>query len=174
MSDLPLPASHQSKPFFAVSDVHLGAVPPATESAFLEFLSFAAAEGQGLLINGDLFDVWFAPDEFVPQRYLRVLARLAEIIGQGLPVYFVAGNRDAAEWGGNVLQNDLGITVLPDPARLEMAGRHVLVAHGDGVDASAARLYRKPNAVLRYSWILWAARHLLPASWLFRKLAANS
>ena len=165
-----------TKPFLILSDVHLGAVPSATERALLDFLTFAGREAEGLLINGDLFDVWYAPNQFVPRRYVRPLARLAEVVESGLPVYFVGGNRDAAEWGGRVLQDDVGVRLLPDPGHLRMAGREALAAHGDGVTGSGDTYpsYRKPYGFVRNPALVWAARHLLPANWLFERLAARS
>src|SRR5262245_53092277 len=92
-----------SKPSLIVSDVHLGAVPDTTERAFLDFLAFAATEANVLVINGDLFDVWYAHRHWVPRRHVRVLARLADVADAGVRVCFVGGNRDAVEWGGEVL-----------------------------------------------------------------------
>ncbi len=166
------PAS--GKPFLVLSDVHLGAVPPATERAFLAFLTYAAETAAGLLLNGDIFDVWYAPRQFVPRRYVRALALLAEVIEGGLPVYFVAGNRDVASWGGRILEDDIGLRVLDDPARLRMGTRSALVAHGDGVRGRTASPYRKPAAMLRHPAVIWAARHLLPTNWFFGTLLENS
>ena len=162
------------KPFLILSDVHLGAVPPATERAVLKFCEYTCEIASGLVINGDLFDVWFASEQFVPHAYVRALAALAQVVERGVPVYFVSGNRDVAGWGGRVLQDDFGIQVLPDPTRLIIAGRTALVAHGDGVRAGDVHGYRKPYALLRNPVIVWAAHHLLPNDWFFRTLSRRS
>ncbi|MDQ3309131.1 MAG: UDP-2,3-diacylglucosamine diphosphatase, partial [Gemmatimonadota bacterium] len=68
------------KPFFIISDLHLGAVPETTERAFLDFLAYTQRNASGLLINGDLFDVWVEYRSVVPRRYVRVLYRLTEVV----------------------------------------------------------------------------------------------
>ncbi len=120
-----------SKPFFIVADIHLGAVPRSTERAFREFLSHVQEAASGLLINGDLFDFWFEYRSVIPREHYRVLARLAELVEAGVPVSFVGGNHDA--WGGDFLREEVGIRLLDGPVEIEMGGRRTLVTHGDGV-----------------------------------------
>ena len=162
------------KPTLVVSDVHLGAVPTSTERAFLDFLQYAAQEAGALVINGDLFDLWYAHAHWGPRRYVRVLARLAEAAESGLELYFVGGNRDANEWGGHVLAEDIGARVLADPSEILLGGRRILVAHGDGARRGAAGPYRKPYPILRHPLAVWSARHLLPVDWLYQVLSARS
>ena len=47
------------KPIHLASDVHLGAVPPETERAFVRWLKHTADCASELILNGDLFDFWF-------------------------------------------------------------------------------------------------------------------
>ena len=162
------------KPALVVSDVHLGAVPAATERAFLEFVEYAAREASTLVINGDLFDLWYAHAHWVPRRYVRVLGRLADAVEAGLMVYFVGGNRDAIEWGGHVLAEDIGAHVLPDPSEIQLGNERILIAHGDGARRGAAGPYRKPYPIIRHPLVVWGARHLLPVDWLYRTLDARS
>ena len=127
-----------------------------------DFLEFAAGASSGLLINGDLFDVWIASRHFVVRHHIRVLARIADVVDAGVPVYFVGGNHDAIEWGGSMLRDDLGVTLLEEPARLVLAGRRVLVVHGDGVRPGSME-YRKRHPVLRsrvFRWLAQRAFHL--------------
>lgn len=119
------------KPIFVVSDIHLGAVPTATEQSFRRFLRYAGEAASGLLINGDLFDFWFEYRSVVPRRHFRVLAAIADVIDAGVPVWFVGGNHDA--WGGSFLRDEVGMTMVDGPVVMELAGRRTLVVHGDGV-----------------------------------------
>jgi UDP-2,3-diacylglucosamine hydrolase len=152
----------------------LGAVPDETEAAFLEFLRWAPSVAGALVLNGDIFDVWFASRRFVPQRHVGTLACIADVVRRGLDVSFVGGNRDAVEWGGEALARETGIRVLPDPARIVLAGRRTLVAHGDGARWGASRPYTKPYPWLRNRALVGAVRTLLPQEWLFRELSSRS
>src|SRR5918911_1942985 len=136
------------KPVLVASDIHIGAVPPRTERAFRTFLDFALAEGSALVINGDLFDIWVPSRRFVMRPYVRVMAKLAEVVERGLRVYFVGGNHDALEYIETVLREDTGVTVLDDPSRIQLGPFNALIAHGDGVRI-LGKGYRKEHPVLR-------------------------
>lgn len=148
-----------AKPFLVVSDVHLGAVPKATERAFVDFLRYAAQSASGLLINGDLFDVWIASRHFVVRDHVRVLAAIADVVDAGVPVYFVGGNHDALEYGGELLRDDLGVVILDEPARLRLGSLKALVIHGDGVGQSTTA-YNKRHPILRSRWFRWFAQRI--------------
>ena len=164
------------KPFLVVSDVHLGAVPAETERAFRAFLDHAAAVAGGLLINGDLFDVWLATRHFVVRHHVRVLAALADVVDAGVPVYFVGGNHDALEFGGEMLRDDLGVTLLEEPARITLGGRRTVVVHGDGVwpTPRGYPVYRKRHPVLRHRAFRWAAQRVAHVDRIFDRVAAWS
>lgn len=165
------------RPFLVVSDIHIGAVSAGTERAFRAFLRYAGETAAGLVVNGDLFDVWIPSRRFVLRPYVRVLAQLAELVEQGLPVYFVGGNHDALEYSEPVLREDVGVTVLGDPARLELGPFSALVAHGDGVGPMSGP-YRKENAALR--WLLRRAgvrslvARLASEDWLYERVSGWS
>lgn len=113
-----------------VSDSHLGAVPESVEAAFLSFLDRVEQLGDGLLINGDLFDFWFSYRRVIPRAGVRVVARLGEL-ARRIPVAMTGGNHD--RWGGSFWETELGIRFGSKELRLELAGRTVLAIHGDGV-----------------------------------------
>ncbi len=147
------------KPAIVVSDVHLGAVPRATERAFREFLDFAAGNASELVVNGDLFDFWFEYRTVVLREHYRVVARLADVVEAGLPVTFIGGNHDA--WTGDFLEEEVGIRVLRGPVETTVAGRKALVAHGDGLGKGDLK-YRALRAVIRHPVSIRAFRALHP------------
>jgi UDP-2,3-diacylglucosamine hydrolase len=156
-----------NKPFLIVSDIHLGAIPEENERRFREFLDYASREASGLLINGDLFEFGIAYGSVVPRKHVRVLAKLADVVEAGVPVYFVPGNHDYVEWGGHVLEEDVGVKLLPDPTIMDIAGRRALITHGDtvGEGATRSRIERR----LARSWpVATFLRWLHPdlAAWL--------
>jgi len=113
-----------------VSDAHLGSVPDRVEETFLTFLDHVPALGDGLLVNGDLFDFWFAYRRVIPRAGIRVVARLGEL-ARRLPVAMTGGNHD--RWGGSFWEKDLGIRFHPHELRIPLGGRTALAVHGDGI-----------------------------------------
>jgi len=147
------------RPLLIVSDIHLGAVPLATEWQFRRFLSHAGDTASELLINGDLFDFWFEYRTVIPRRHFRVLAALADLVERGVRVSFVGGNHDA--WGGSFLRDEVGVAVLDGPLEMELAGRRALVAHGDGVGRGDLK-YRALKACIRNPFVVGAFRQVHP------------
>jgi UDP-2,3-diacylglucosamine hydrolase len=148
-----------NRPDYIVSDIHLGAVPVATEKAFLSFLEHAASEAASLLIVGDLFDFWFEYGSIIHGKHFRVLAALARLVESGVPVSMVGGNHDA--WGGRFLQEEVGMKFVPGALRLTLGGRSALAIHGDGVGVGDFK-YRALKAVIRSRAATWAFRMLHP------------
>jgi UDP-2,3-diacylglucosamine hydrolase len=97
----------ENRPVYVVSDIHLGAVPEATERAFRSFLRQVAEEASFLLVNGDLFDFWFEYRHVVLAEHYRVLAALRDVVEAGVRVAFVGGNHDA--WAGPFLRDVVGM-----------------------------------------------------------------
>jgi UDP-2,3-diacylglucosamine hydrolase len=148
-----------SRPDYVVSDIHLGAVPDATERAFVAFLEQVGQEAGSLLIAGDLFDFWFEYGEVIPGRHFRTLAALARLVDSGLPVYMAGGNHDA--WGGRFLKEHVGLQYHVDPFHVTLGGARALVAHGDGLGKGDFR-YRALKALIRSRAAIGAFRALHP------------
>ena len=145
---------------YVVSDVHLGAGASETERQFRSFLRHVAdAAPAGLLINGDLFDFWFEYRTVVPRQHVRVVAMLAEQVEAGLPIWFVGGNHDG--WADSFLRDEIGLRLIDGPARMTLAGRRCLVAHGDGVGTGDLG-YRILRRVIRHRATTGAFRLLHP------------
>lgn len=134
------------KPVFLVSDIHLGAVPRATEAAFRRWLLHVKASASRLIVNGDLFDFWFEYGRVVPGEHVRVLALLAELVDSGVPVLVMGGNHDW--WGGAFMRDRLGVEFHREPTRLRLMGKTVYLAHGDGLGKGDLG-YRLLRLVLR-------------------------
>ncbi|MDE2655133.1 MAG: UDP-2,3-diacylglucosamine diphosphatase [Gemmatimonadota bacterium] len=161
-----------SKPAFLVSDVHLGAVPPDTEEAFRRWLLHVKESGSRLIINGDLFDFWFEYRRVVLARHVRVLAALADLVEGGVPVLLMGGNHDW--WGGSYLRDRIGVEFHQQPVRIELEGRSVLLAHGDGLGAGDLG-YRYLRLVLRNPFTRWLFRWLHPdlGAWVAERVSGT-
>lgn len=151
------------RPWWVVSDLHLGAVPAETEHAFHAFVAAAAREAAGLLINGDLFEFWFTTRAYRPPQHAATLAALRAAVQDGLRIVFLGGNRDAVAWDAGVLRDDIGLEVHAGPTRLTLGGRMALVAHGDRVPGVTPGLWGWLRSVpLQHRAIVGLVRALVP------------
>jgi UDP-2,3-diacylglucosamine hydrolase len=149
----------EQRPVYIVSDIHLGAVPAATEQAFRRFLRHVAERASLLLVNGDLFDFWFEYRHVILSEHFRVLAALADVAEAGVRLVFVGGNHDA--WAGPFLRDAVGMELHAGPVELELDHRRTLVAHGDGVGKGDFR-YRALKRLIRSPVSIGAFRALHP------------
>ena len=183
------PFAPKPGPVVFLSDAHLGApTGPAERAAWLvQFLEGLPRRIGGLLIVGDLFDFWFEYRHAIPKAHFQVCRVLAEITRSGVPVLYFGGNHDF--WAGSYLRDEIGLQVTDGPATLEIQGRRIFVAHGDGLGSGDIG-YRMLKAILRnkvcialYRWIhpdigvplayrisTVSRRHTLPREILLAKL----
>ena len=112
-----------------VQDVHLGACPAATEEAFFDFLDEVPALGDALLLNGDIYDFFFAWKRVIPRQAFRCAAALEHLRAR-VPMVMTGGNHD--RWGGT-FWDQLGIRFSPLELEFEVGYRKLLAIHGDGI-----------------------------------------
>ncbi|ATD68270.1 MULTISPECIES: UDP-2,3-diacylglucosamine diphosphatase [Luteimonas] len=111
-----------------ISDLHLDPARPEITALFLALLDGEAREADALYILGDLFESWVGDDD--PSEAGAAVARhLAALKAAGVPVVFMHGNRDFLV--GHEYARRAGMTLLPDPAVIDLYGRPVLLTHGD-------------------------------------------
>ena len=111
-----------------ISDLHLDASRPRITELFLEFLETEAARADALYILGDLFEAWIG-DDASDELADRVADGLARLHGKGVPCFFIHGNRDFLL--GDAYARRARMTILPDPAVVDVEGERVLLMHGD-------------------------------------------
>ncbi len=153
---------------FFVADLHLTDERPAATGRFFRFLEEEVAGADALYILGDLFEAWVGDDhdERVAHDTARHLRALADT---GTPIYFIHGNRDfmlAARYA-----EQAGMTLLADPARIDLYGVPTLLMHGDTLctDDTAYQTFRRR---VRHPLTLGLLR-LLPLA-LRRRLASQA
>lgn len=124
-----------------ISDLHLDASRPRINELFVRFIEHEVTGCEALYILGDLFEYWLGDDAPTPglesvEDTLRALTR------EGVPVYFLRGNRDFLI--GEDLARRSGITLLPGEKVVDLYGTSTLVMHGDTLctDDSRYQLYR--------------------------------
>ncbi len=148
---------------YVFSDAHLGAGPPAKELIKLDRINRLAdmvkADGDRLVILGDLFDFWFEYKRAIPKENLDVIMLLRDLVRRGITVDYISGNHDF--WMDDFFQNQIGVAVHLDSLDIEYAGRRLHLIHGDGL-APADRGYRLLKRVLRNRVCIWLYRKLPP------------
>lgn len=120
---------------YFVSDFHLG-IPNHQESAIREklivsFLNSIKPQCAELYIVGDIFDFWFEYKTVVPKGFVRLLAKLAEFVEDGIPVHVFHGNHDLWQFG--YLEQEIGCKVYSKPIIKTIAGKKLYIGHGDGL-----------------------------------------
>lgn len=117
-----------TKPIYIISDLHLGDNHPELLDAFERFIDIKARQAHALYILGDLFEVWVGDDD-TSATARRVTERLKGLSEQGVPVFYMHGNRDFLI--GKSFLNQANIHLLPDPSVVSFDGLDVLMSHGD-------------------------------------------
>ena len=112
-----------------ISDVHLCQERPEKLALLQALLRGPAREAHALYILGDLFEhFWLGNDERTPPAP-QVLSELKDFTASGGQLFILRGNRE--------LVLDRGITeltggkLLPDLSIVEIAGKQILLCHGD-------------------------------------------
>jgi UDP-2,3-diacylglucosamine hydrolase len=113
-----------------ISDLHLDDRRPETTALLQDFLQHEATGAKALYILGDLFEFWLGDD--VPSKCaVEVATSLAALKDQGVPCYFMHGNRDFLLKEEYAKQ--AGLTLLAEEHVIDLYGEHVLLMHGDSL-----------------------------------------
>ena len=112
-----------------ISDLHLDDSRPHITSLFEQYLaSDEVRHADALYILGDLVEAWIGDDDDaeLPERIARATCAVCDA---GVPVYFMAGNRDFLL--GEVYAKRAGFTLIEDGAVHDLYGTPTLLMHGD-------------------------------------------
>jgi UDP-2,3-diacylglucosamine hydrolase len=137
----PSPSAHAGRTFF-IADLHLTDERPAAAGRFFRFLQDEVAGADALYILGDLFEAWIG-DDHDEQIAGDAALRLAALVSSGTRVYFMHGNRDFMLAERYAARS--GMTLLADPARIDLYGVPTLLMHGDTLctDDTAYQHFRR-------------------------------
>ncbi len=111
-----------------LSDLHLPSGPSPLRDAFLEFLKGPARQAQRVYLLGDLFEYWIGDDSGL-RDYAPEVAALRSLGDSGVELFFMHGNRDFVI--GPRFARAAGLSLLDDPAVIELCGVATLLSHGD-------------------------------------------
>lgn len=146
-----------------ISDLHLSPARPDITALFLRFLDAEASTADALYILGDLFDVWLGDDDDSAFA-ATIKVGLKQLVKRGVPVYFMAGNRDFLI--GARFASETGVTLLDEGSCISLYGSRTLLLHGDTLctlDTGYQRFRKIIRAPLVMRLLQW-----LPLSWRMR------
>jgi UDP-2,3-diacylglucosamine hydrolase len=112
-----------------ISDLHLDPARPQITTLFENYLaSDEVRHADALYILGDLVEAWIGDDDDT-ELPRRIADATRAVRDAGVPVYFMAGNRDFLL--GEAFARRAGMTLLDDGAVHDIQGRPTLLMHGD-------------------------------------------
>ena len=115
--------------FLFISDLHLQPERPAITEAFLRFLDEQALAAKQLYLLGDLFEYWAGDDDLSAPFHQQIVSALRRVSDAGIEIFWIAGNRDFLV--GTDFAAAAGLTLLPETWVIEVAGKRIVLLHGD-------------------------------------------
>ncbi|GGA75755.1 UDP-2,3-diacylglucosamine hydrolase [Neiella marina] len=113
---------------YMLSDMHVTEQRPDITKTLLEFLTGPAQQADAIYLLGDVFDYWVG-DDYRTDTIDQVKNALASLSSVGVPLYFIAGNRDFLI--GRRFCKETGVTILPEHSVIDLYGQPALLMHGD-------------------------------------------
>lgn len=134
-----------------ISDIHLSQARPDMTAALVRFLEREAPGADALYVLGDLFEFWIGDDD--PNAlHGQVADAFLALSQQGVPLYFIHGNRDFLL--GRQFARRAGMTLLGDPCVIDLYGERTLLSHGDLLCTLDVG-YQKFRRITQLKWLRW-------------------
>lgn len=144
-----------------IADLHLAEERPQASGRFFHFLETEATGADALYILGDLFEYWVGDDDVDAPIARRTAQKIKTLTASGAPVYFMHGNRDFLL--AQRYADACGMTLLDDPAVVNLYGVPTLLTHGDTL-CTDDRSYQRFRKLVRQPLVRCALR-ALPLGW---------
>lgn len=139
--------SLSERPTYLISDLHLEDGRPDITELFVDFLAGPARSAESLYILGDLFEVWIG-DDAPGALGTRIATAVHALAGDGVPVYFMVGNRDFLL--GDDYCRRAGMQRITEPWR--MPGHDRVLMHGDSLCTDDVAYQRFRRRVREEEW----------------------
>lgn len=146
---------------YFLSDCHLGADtldhPLDYERRVVRFLESIEKECDELYLLGDIIDYWFEYQYVAPRGFTRFLGQLGRMSDKGVKIHWFTGNHDI--WIFDYLPNEIGCSLHTHPEIVELRGKQLYLAHGDGLGDDSkslkfmTRFFHSPLCQKMYRWI---------------------
>ena len=152
----------RTKLYFA-SDFHLGVPNHAKslerEKRIIAWLDSIKEDAKSIYLLGDIFDFWFEYKTVVPKGYVRLLAKFANLVDDGININIIKGNHDM--WMYDYFPKEIGVNILEDKTILRQNGKQIFLAHGDGLGPGDLG-YKLIKKVFKSSICQWLFARLHP------------
>lgn len=112
-----------------ISDLHLAPERPLPVDLFHRFLEEVAPRASALYVLGDFLEAWVGDDTLSQPFHHGLATALKGLSDRGVALFFLPGNRDFLV--GAAFAEAAGLTLLADPARIDLFGTSTLLTHGD-------------------------------------------
>lgn len=117
-----------------ISDLHYKFATPKPEDVELNakalaFLRTLPGHYDWLILNGDIFDLWFDWKYAIIKAYFPVLKILADIREKGCRIVYISGNHDF--WFNDFFPSYLQVELYQDAFVLETDKKKIYFTHGD-------------------------------------------
>lgn len=117
-----------------ISDLHckyskLSAEDKENNALVLSFLDQAKGKYDLLILNGDIFDLWYDWKYTIIKQYFPLLVKLYEIAQAGCRIVHITGNHDF--WFGDFLPDYLDVQLVAEAFVFSADEKKTYVCHGD-------------------------------------------
>ncbi len=155
--------------WLAIADIHLRSEDNAGEEMLLKLLDKYEDRLGGLILLGDIFDIWFGYKHAIFFQAIRFLAKLKDLSLRGIPIIYLEGNHDFYLKG---FFKDYIRADVRRSAELELFSKKIYASHGDefNYDKIDYRITRS----LMSSRLLQFLVSLLPVDLCFRLFSVFS
>ncbi len=159
----------EGKSVYFASDMHLGVRgflhTREKEKLIVRWMDEIRPDCHVLVLCGDVFDFWYEWKKVVPKGYVRILAKIAEFVDAGIPVYYFSGNHDM--WAKDYFVEETGVVLFHEPREFDISGKRFFVGHGDGLGPKD-RKFKMMKALFKNRFARWLFSHLLHPDFAIR------
>lgn len=132
---------------FYLSDLHLRSENEKNSQRLITFLKTIPAEGDLLVLGGDIFDLFIGNKAAFKKKFKHILGSIRDCSDRGCTVYYLEGNHDFHL--NEVFSIKSGVLVKTEDFYLDFDGKKIWVSHGDMIDEED-RGYRLLRATTRH------------------------
>jgi len=129
------------------SDAHLSETDRHGADTLLTFAREVCPAAERVYILGDLFNFWFGATQARWRPFKQILEALGDLVRSGVEVTFYHGNRDF--YFDEETAERFGLRLVRDWSMEQIAGRKVLLCHGDMLCTNDLS-YHRMRAILRH------------------------